>query len=144
VSPDGNTVTLKATSDPPDSGQLVTVEVSYTRVGKAPAGAHGASGSWRLAKVKQSENGLMTTYKSGSGGELSMSQPTGECYTANLDGRDYPAKGSYTHNSVLLKRVEENDLGIHEQADRAGYRRPSPRSNRRLMALARFTATNID
>jgi GH15 family glucan-1,4-alpha-glucosidase len=117
LSPDGNTLTLKVTSHPPDSGQPVTAEVSYTRVGKAPAGAHAASGSWRLAKVKESENGLTTTYKSGSGGELSMSQPTGESYTAKLDGKDYPAKGSYIFNSVSLKRVDDHTIEETDKRD---------------------------
>jgi hypothetical protein len=109
VSDDGNTLTAKVTAHPENSDQTVSVEVTYTRVGKAPAGAHATSGSWRTNKVKQSENGLTTTYKS-SGDELSMSQPTGESYTAKLDGKDYPVKGSYTYNSVSLRRVDEHTI----------------------------------
>jgi GH15 family glucan-1,4-alpha-glucosidase len=109
VSDDGNTLTVKITSHPENSDQTVSVEVTYTRVGKAPAGAHATSGSWRMGKVKESENGLTTTYKS-SGDELSMSAPTGESYTAKLDSKDYPVKGSYTYNSVSLKRVDERTI----------------------------------
>lgn len=109
VSDDGNTLTMKVTSHPENSDQPVNVEVTYTRVGKAPAGANGTSGSWRVNKVQESDNGLTTTYTSGGDG-LSMSEPTGESYTAKLDGKDYPVKGSYTYNSVSLKRVSANTI----------------------------------
>ena len=54
-----------------------------------------------------------------------MSQPTGESYTAKLDGKDYPAKGSYTYNSVSLKRVDYHTI---EETDKregkvSGWRR---------------------
>jgi len=109
VSDDGKTLTVKVTAHPENSDQTVSVEVTYTRVGKALAGAHATAGSWRINKIKESENGLTTTYKS-SGNELSMSEPTGESYTAKLDGNDYPVKGSYTYNSVSLKRVNERTI----------------------------------
>src|ERR1035438_3476569 len=44
VSDDGNTLTAKVTAHPENSDQTVSVEVTYTRVGKAPAGAHATSG----------------------------------------------------------------------------------------------------
>jgi hypothetical protein len=116
VSDDGNTLTVKITSHPENSDQTVTEEVTATRVGKAPAGANGTSGSWRTNKVNVSENGLTTTYKL-SGDELSMSTPTGESYTAKLDGKDYPYKGTYTYDSVSLKRISKNTI---EQTDKRG------------------------
>lgn len=117
VSADGNTLTVKTTSHPPDSNQTVTSEVMATRIGKAPAGSNGTSGSWQLDKVNVSENGLTTTYKS-EGDELTMSMPTGESYTAKLDGKDYPVKGAYSYNSVSLKRI--NDRTIEETHKRDG------------------------
>jgi len=116
VSDDGNTLAMKVTSHPENSDQTVSVEVTYTRVGKAPAGANGTSGSWRTNKVQESENGLTTTYKS-SGDELSMSTPTGESYTAKLDGKDYPVKGTYTYNSVSLKRVDARTIEETDKRD---------------------------
>jgi GH15 family glucan-1,4-alpha-glucosidase len=116
VSDDGNTLTVKTTFHPENSDQTVTPEVTAARVGKAPAGANGTSGSWRTSKVKESENGLTTTYKL-SGDELSMSTPTGESYTAKLDGKDYPYKGVYAYDSVSLKRVSERTI---EETDKRG------------------------
>jgi hypothetical protein len=109
VSDDGKTLTMKNTSHPENSDQTVSSEVTLTRVGKAPAGANGTSGSWRINKVQESENGLTTTYKS-NGDELTMSTPTGESYTAKLDGKDYPVKGAYGWSSVSLKRVDDRTI----------------------------------
>ena len=39
-----------------------------------------------------------------------MSEPTGERYTAKLDGKDYPVKGEYYYNSVSLKRVDDRTI----------------------------------
>jgi hypothetical protein len=100
VSDDGNSLTIKQTVHPENSDQTVTAEVTFTRLGKGSAGANGTSGSWRVNKVNESENGLTTTYK-GDGGELSVFTPTGVSYTAKLDGKDYPVKGSYFYNLSL-------------------------------------------
>jgi len=118
VSDDGNTLTVKVANRPENSDQTVIVESTATRVGKAPAGAHATSGScrWRINKVKQSENGLVTTYK-GSADGLSMSQPTGQSYTAKLDGEDYPVKGSYAYNAVSLKRVDDHTIEETDKRD---------------------------
>ena len=116
VSDDGNTLTLKSTTHPQNTEQTVTAEVTFTRIGKAPAGANGTSGSWRDNKVNESENGRTTTYK-GDGDEISMSTPTGESYTAKLDGKDYPVKGAYFYNSVSLKRVDDHTIEETDKRD---------------------------
>ena len=118
VSDDGNTLTWKIINHPENSNQTINWEAPFARVGKAPAGANGVSGSWRINKVKfkASENILITTYKS-SGDALSMSAPTGESYTAKLDGKDYPVKGSYTYNSVSLKHVDARTIEETDKRD---------------------------
>jgi hypothetical protein len=116
VSDDGNILTQKITNHPQDSDQTDTEDVTYKRVGKAPAGANGTSGSWQINKLKESENALTTTYKS-NGDDLSMSDPTGVSYTAKLDGKDYPVKGSLFYNSVSLKRVDERALEETDKRD---------------------------
>jgi hypothetical protein len=117
VSDDGNTLTVKSIDHPKSSDQTLTSEATFTRVGKAPVGANGTSGSWRINKVQASKNDLIFTYKS-SGDELSLSTPTGESYTAKLDGKDYPVKGAYEYNAVSLKRVDA--LTIEETDRRDG------------------------
>jgi hypothetical protein len=116
VSDDGNTLTVKATDHPMSSDQPVNSLVTFTRVGKAPAGANLTSGSWRINKLQTNENNLKWTYKS-KGDELSMSMPTGESYTAKLDGKDYPVKGAYDYNSVSLRRVDARTIEETDKRD---------------------------
>ncbi len=117
VSADGKVLTVKTTSHPMNSDQTVTAEARAKRVGIKPSGVHATSGEWQISKVSQSDNGLLTTYKT-NGDELTMSTPTGESFTAKLDGQDYPAKGAYTYDTVSLKKI--NDHTIEETDKRGG------------------------
>lgn len=117
VSDDGKTMTVKTVEHSPDGDKTATYEATAERIGKAPAGANAISGSWRLTKTSANENGRTTTFKS-NGDELTMSNPTGETYTAKFDGKDYPAKGSFFYTSVSLKRI--NDHTIEETDKRDG------------------------
>ena len=86
-------------------------EVTLERTGKAPAGANATSGSWRIKKLNEDEGGLLETYK-GNGDELTFSTPTGETWTAKLDGRDYPVKGSYSFDIVSLKQLNDSTVQV--------------------------------
>ncbi len=113
---DGNTLAVKSTSYPKENGNSVDTEASFTRMGKGPADANDTSGSWQINEVVESDNGLTTTYK-WAGDELSMTQPTGENYTAKLDGKDYPYQGSYSYDSVSLKRIDEHTIEVTNKRD---------------------------
>ena len=114
VSEDGERLNVTSTQYPPDSQQTVTLDWTAARIGKGPIGANETSGSWHIEKFEQSKNALTTTFKM-KGDEFSMSTPTGENYTAKLDGKDYPFKGVYSYNSVSLKRVNDHTI---EQTDK--------------------------
>ncbi len=116
VSANGKTLAVKVTSHPMNGGDPVITEVAASRVGVAPGGAHAASGQWKVDKVKQSDNGLLTTYKT-NGDEITMSEPTGETYTAKLDGSDAPVKGAYGYDSVSLKKINTRSI---EETDKRG------------------------
>ena len=115
VSANGKTLTIKNTYHPMGGGQPLTAETTATLVGIAPSGVHAASGTWRITKVQESDNGLTTTYKT-TGDELSMSSATGS-YTAKLDGKDYPATGAYTYNFVSLKRIDAHTIEETDKRD---------------------------
>lgn len=108
---------VKTTSHPPDSDQVITTESTLERLGKAEPGANATSGSWKLLKASESENGLLATFK-GSGTEMSMSDPTGWSWTAKFDGKDNPVKGSDGVDSVSLKQL--NDHTIEASYKRGG------------------------
>ncbi len=117
VSADRKILTIKSTSHPMNSDAPITHEVTAKMVGVAPLGVHATSGSWQIEKAKESENGTTLTYKT-NGDEFSMSTPSGESYTAKLDGQDYPVKGAYGYDTVSLKKIDART--IEETDKRAG------------------------
>lgn len=117
VSADGKSLTVKTTSHPLNSDQPVTATATGKRTGIKPSGVHATSGEWQIVKVEESDNGLTTTYKV-AGDQLAMSTPTGESYTAKLDGTDAPVKGAYGFDSVSLKKI--NDHTLEETEKRNG------------------------
>jgi hypothetical protein len=105
VSPDGKTLSFTFTDSSDTSAAPVAGTGTATRVGAAPAGAHAISGAWRLANLGDySENGLLFTYKI-DGDTLSMSTPTGQSYSAKLDGTDSPYKGDPGTTSVSVIKI---------------------------------------
>lgn len=117
VSADGKTLTVKTTSHPISSDETVTATATGKRVGVKPSGVQATSGDWQIVKVEESDNGLKTTYKL-NGDELTMSEPTGETYTAKLDGTDAAVKGAYGYDTVSLKKI--NDHTLEETEKRNG------------------------
>jgi hypothetical protein len=100
VSIDGNTVI-----DEFENWKLI-----MNRVEKAPAGAHELSGSWQPLKMESiSDKELLVTYKLESE-SFSMSRPTGQSYSAKLNGADAPYKGDSDTNGVALKRIDKNTI----------------------------------
>src|SRR5437660_6469231 len=117
VATDGNTANFEFTDSSNTNADPVTGKGEITRVSKGPAGAHAISGSWRTSKFETvSDNGLTFTYKV-EGDSLSMSSPTGQSYTAKLDGTDAPYKGDPGTNGVSVKRVNKNTIEETDKRD---------------------------
>lgn len=111
VSPDGNTMTFEfSDSSNTNGGPPVTGKGEETRVAKGPAGSNAISGSWRTTKMESlSDNGVTWTYKI-SGDELTMTNLTGQSYTAKLNGPEAPMKGDPGITSVQVKLIGKNTL----------------------------------
>jgi hypothetical protein len=115
VSPDGNTLTFEFSDSSNTNGAPVTGKGEASRVAKGPAGANAISGSWRNTKMENlSDNGSLFTFKM-SGDELTMTTPTGQSYTAKVNGTEAPYKGDPGTTSVSVKSmgrntVEESDM----------------------------------
>ncbi len=117
VSADGNTLTFEFSDSSATNADPVTGKGEEMRVAKGPAGAHAISGSWRTTKVDTvSDNGLFFTYKV-EGDSLSMTTPTGQSYTAKLDGTEAPYKGDPGTSSVSVKRVDKNTFEETDKRD---------------------------
>jgi hypothetical protein len=108
VSADGKVATIEFTDTSSPSSSPVTGKVILTRVAQGPTGSHAVSGSWRASKLgKFSDNALTITFKT-EGNSLHMTNPTGESYTAKLDGTEAPVTGDPGVTSVSVKRIGAN------------------------------------
>ena len=119
VSPDGNTLMFEFSDSSNTNAAPVIGKGEETRVAKGPAGSNAISGSWRMAKMENlSDNAITWTYKV-NGNDLTMTAPTGQSYTAKLDGTAAPYKGDPGTDSVSVKMMGKNTL---EETDKRGYK----------------------
>jgi hypothetical protein len=72
---------------------------------KGPPGSHAVSGSWREDKMESlSDNAIAWTYKV-AGDQVTMTNPTGQSYTATFNGPDAPMKGDPGIDAVSVKKM---------------------------------------
>lgn len=118
VSSDGNTVTFEfSDASNTNGGPPVTGKGEATLVAKGPPGSHAVSGSWRTTKMESlSDNATTWTYKI-TGDEITMTNPTGQTYTAKLDGTEAPMKGDPGTTSVQVKLIGKNTLEETDKRD---------------------------
>jgi hypothetical protein len=111
ISADGKTASFTfSDSSNTNGGPPVTGKGESTLVMKGPAGSHAVSGSWRMAKIESlSDNGIVWSYKV-TGDEITMTAPTGQTYTAKLNGPDAPMKGDPGITTVSVKTIGKNTL----------------------------------
>jgi hypothetical protein len=109
ISPDGNSMTVNWTdSSQPGSGPQ-TGTLTAKRIAAAPAGTHLVSGSWLEENEKASEDQEQWTFKVHDG-EITMTEPDGQTYTAKLDGTEAPVKGTPDAKSVSVRLLGKNKL----------------------------------
>jgi len=109
VSADGKTATIKEKNYPMGGGDPQNSTMNLKRSGVLPAGVHAASGNWVATGFNDTAADLTFTYKS-NGDEITMTDPTGDSYTAKFDGSDYPFKGSYGTDAVSLKKIDAHTI----------------------------------
>src|SRR5271170_1522343 len=111
VSTDGNTLLFTfSDSSNTNGGPPVTGQGEATRVAKGPGGANAISGSWRTTKIEGlTDNATVWTYKA-SGDEMTMTNLTGQSYTAKLNGAEAPMKGDPGVTSVSVKTIGKDTL----------------------------------
>jgi hypothetical protein len=118
VSPDGNTVAFTyVDSTTANGGPPVTGKGEGTRVTKGPPGSNAISGSWRISRMESlSDNDTVWTYKV-SGEWITMTNPTGQSYTARLNGADARMKGDPGITSVSVKMKGKDTLEETDKRD---------------------------
>jgi hypothetical protein len=117
VSADGKTLTSEFNDSSNTNGAPVTGKFEATRVAEGPAGANEVSGSWKAAKVENlSENAVTFTYQV-SADTVTMTSPTGQSYTAKLDGTEAPFHGDPGVTTVSIKKLGSNTLEETDNRD---------------------------
>ena len=117
VSPDGSKMMFEFTDNSATNSDPVTGKGEAMRVAKGPEGSHAISGSWRTSKMDtMSDNGLIFTYKVASDA-LTMTTPTGQSYTAKLDGTEAPYSGDPGTTSVSVKKLDMNKMEETDKRD---------------------------
>src|SRR5580693_4509050 len=117
VSPDGNTMTIVFSDSSNTNADPVTGKGEAARVAKGPAGANAISGSWRTTKMEDlSDNAITWNYKV-DGDMLTMTSPTGQSYTAKMDGSEAPMKGDPGVTTVSVKMVGKDTLEETDKRD---------------------------
>jgi hypothetical protein len=117
VSLDGNTATVEWTESCNAQGDVGAGKDIMARVAQAPRGAHAMSGSWRITKrLNRSENALVATLRL-EGNTFSFADPTGQGYTAKLDGTETSVKGVLSGTMVSVKRIDENTIEETDKRD---------------------------
>jgi hypothetical protein len=109
VSSDGKTLTVNWTDSGEPSGGTQTGTYTEERVDKVPASGNLVSGSWHPEKANASAAALTWTFKV-NGDELTMTNLTGQSYTAKLDGTEAPFKGDPGVTSVSVKMRGKDTL----------------------------------
>jgi hypothetical protein len=110
VSPDGNTATVEWTESCNAQGDLVSGKDLMARVSQSPREAHAISGSWRITKrMNRSENALVVTLKL-AGNTFSFADPTGQSYSAKLDGTETRVNGDLSKTLVSVRRIDEHTV----------------------------------
>ena len=100
-----------------NGGPPVTGSGEATRVAKGPEGSNAISGSWRTTKIEGlSANAIVWSYKV-TGDEITMTNPTGQSYTAKLNGTEAPMKGDPGVTSVSVKMRGKDTLEETDKRD---------------------------
>lgn len=111
VSPDGNTLTIKFT-DTSTPGSAAKGEVTESRVGPAPAGAHATSGQWKPTKLSNFNDAALTFTVSVNGDTYQSSSPDGTSFEAKIGGGDVPVKGDIAGSTVSVTKVGDNSYKV--------------------------------
>ena len=114
---DGKTMKVEFSDNSNTNAQPMTGTAVATRIATGPAGSHAISGSWKMSKMENvSESASMIMFRV-EAGNLHMSNPTGQSYTAKLDGTEAPFKGDPGQTSVSVKQIDKSTIEETDKRD---------------------------
>ena len=104
LAPDGRTMSTSWTTTDNAKGETITGKGVMARTSPAPMGAHATSGGWRRTNDAQLSDQVLTLMLKMDGNALTMTQPTGETYTAVVGGAMVPLQGDTANTMVKVTR----------------------------------------
>jgi hypothetical protein len=117
IAPDGKTGTVEFSDSSNTNATPVTGSFDIERVAAGESGSNAISGSWLISKFSNlSDNGITVTYKA-DGNMLTMTTPTGQSYTAKMDGTEAPYKGDPGVTTVSVKQIGERTIEETDKRD---------------------------
>lgn len=111
VSADGNTLTIKFT-DTSTPGSAAKGEVTETRVGPVPTGAHAVSGQWKPTKLSNFNDAALTFTVNVNGDMYHSSSPDGTSFDAKIGGGDVPVKGDIAGTTASVTKLGDNSYKV--------------------------------
>ncbi len=110
VSDDGKSLTEAYVDNSAANGKPLTGMATFTRVDKGPAGSHAMSGQWRQTAYKSDQDANLTfTYKT-TGDMLTMTDPTGNSFTAKFGGPAVLIKGDPGKTMAAVAKTGPNTM----------------------------------
>jgi hypothetical protein len=104
VAPNGQTIDVDFTGTS-ENGAAYKGTGGLKRVAKGPAGSGPMSGSWMRTGLSNASDSMVTTTYKVDGKMLTMTDPTGDTYTAKMDGTEAPVKGNPGITTVTVKKM---------------------------------------
>jgi hypothetical protein len=104
VAPDDKTVDVEFNGTS-ENGAPFSGKGGLKRVAAGPQGSGPISGSWQRTGLSNVSNSLTTTTYKVNGDALTMTDPTGDSYTAKMDGTEAPMKGNPGVTTVTVKKM---------------------------------------
>ncbi len=110
ASADGKTMTVEYKTMPLGSGEAATGKTLYKRIDKEPPGTHALTGTWQIAKFDSYSDSAMTVSYHSHKDFMNWSSPTGESYSAKMDGSEAVMKGDSGATHITVKMSAPNVL----------------------------------
>jgi hypothetical protein len=104
IASDGKTINVdfNGTSD---NGASYSGQGGLKRVAMGPQGSEPISGSWMRTGLTNTSDNLVTVTYRVDGDTLTMTDPTGDGFTAKMDGTEVPYKGNPGVTTVSVKKM---------------------------------------
>lgn len=88
-----------------ENGASFSGQGGLKRVAEGPQGSGPISGSWMRTGLTNASDSLVTTTYKVNGDTLTMTDPTGDSYSAKMDGTQAPVKGNPGVTAVTVKKM---------------------------------------